>query len=246
MKRSLLPATLLLIAVGASPPPYQAVAVPNGGSIVGQITYTGPHVERKEIMPTVDASVCGQHGMIESDDLVVSKSGGLQYAVVRITDIKAGRPASDLPATLLVQKGCMFSPHVFAVATGTLVRERNEDGVLHNVHTHSTKNPSVNFAHPPTKPEVDLATFTAPESVKVTCDVHSWMSAWIWVCSNPYIAVTGPDGSYKITGVPPGQYHVEVWQESLGRTVRDVTVTAGKETRFDASLPVPAAAPSKK
>jgi plastocyanin len=249
MKRSFLLAAILLVTNGASPPPYQVVPVPNGGSIVGKISYAGPKVDRKEIMPTVDATVCGQHGMIESDELVVSSSGGLQYAVVRLTNIKAGRPASEIPPTMLVQKGCMFSPHVFAVATGTLVRERNTDGILHNVHTHSSRNPSVNFAHPPSKPEVDLASFGAPESIKVTCDVHNWMTAWIWVSSHPYIAVTGPDGTFKITGVPPGQYKVEVWHETLGKSSHDVTVTAGKETRLDVSLPVPttrAVAPAKK
>jgi len=240
MKKFLFLAAVLLFTSGASPPPYQVISVPNGGSIVGRITYVGPKVERKEIMPTVDPTVCGQHGMIESDELVVSSSGGLQYAVVRLTNIKAGRPAADIPPTILVQKGCMFTPHVFAVPTGTLVRERNTDGILHNVHTHSARNPSVNFAHPPSKPEVDLASFAAPESIKVTCDVHSWMTAWIWVSPHPYIAVTAADGSYKITGVPPGQYHLEVWQESLGKSAREVTVAPGKETRLDLSLPAPA------
>src|SRR5438067_12952650 len=101
---------LLLVTGGASPPPagYKVVPVENGGWIGGRIMYTGPRAERKEIMPTVDAPVCGQHGMIPSDDLVVSPGGGLQYAVVRITNITAGRPASDIPPTLFLQKGCMF------------------------------------------------------------------------------------------------------------------------------------------
>lgn len=239
MKRALALAVALLAASGASPPAYKVVPVQNGGWITGRIGYVGPRAERKEIMPTVDAPVCGQHGLIPSDELVVSSSGGLQYAVVRLTNITAGRSASDILPTLLVQKGCMFEPHVFAVAVGTTIRERNTDGVLHNVHTHSSRNPSVNFAHPPAVPEMPLSSFAAPESVKVTCDVHGWMSAWIWVSAHPYIAVTGADGTYKISGVPPGQYRLEVWHESLGKSVRDVTVTAGKETRIDMSLPAP-------
>lgn len=248
MRRVLALAAVLLAASGASPPAYKVVPVENGGWIAGRIGYVGPRAERKEIMPTVDAPVCGQHGMIPSDELVVSSAGGLQYAVVRLTNISAGRPASDLPPVVLLQKGCMFQPHVFAVAVGTTVKERNTDGILHNVHTHSSRNPSVNFAHPPSVPEVPLAKFAAAESVKVACDVHAWMSAWIWVSPHPYIAVTGADGSYKIAGVPPGQYRLEVWHESLGKTARDVTVTAGKETRIDMSLPAAspkAGAPAK-
>jgi plastocyanin len=252
MKRLLTLVVLLIASGGAAPAPpvaYKVIAVENGGWITGRIVYTGPRAERKEIMPTVDAPVCGQHGMIPSDELVVSSGGGLQYAVVRLTNIAAGRPASDIPATLLVQKGCMFQPHVFAVAVGTTVKERNTDGILHNVHTHSSRNPSVNFAHTPSVPEMPLTSFAAPESVRVTCDVHSWMSAWIWVSRHPYIAVTGADGAYKIAGIPQGQYRLEVWHESLGKSSRDVAVTAGKETRIDMSLPASpakAGAPAKK
>jgi hypothetical protein len=67
------------------------------------------------------------------------------------------------------------------------------------------------------------------------------MSAWIWVSRHPYIAVTGADGTYKIAGIPPGQYRLEVWHESQGKSSCDVTVTAGKETRIDMSLPAPLA-----
>ncbi len=249
MKRILALVFLLLASGGAAPPAYKVIPVQNGGWIAGRIAYTGSRAERKEIMPTVDAPVCGQHGMIPSDELVVSAGGGLQYAVVRLTNIAAGRPASDIPPALLVQKGCMFEPHVFAVAVGTAVKVRNTDGILHNVHTHSSRNPAINFAHPPSVPEVPFTSFAAPESVKVTCDVHSWMSAWIWVSRHPYIAVTGADGAYKIAGVPPGQYRLEVWHESLGKSSRDVTVVAGKGTRIDMSLPAQpakAGAPGKK
>ena len=80
MKRVFALAVVLLVASGASPPAYKIVPVENGGWIAGRIGYVGPRGERKEIMPTVDAPVCGQHGMIPSDELVVSKAGGLQYA----------------------------------------------------------------------------------------------------------------------------------------------------------------------
>jgi hypothetical protein len=237
MRRIVALAAFTLAVLGASPPGYKVIPVTNGGSIAGRVAYVGPRTERKEIMPTVDAPVCGRHGMIPSDELVVSSNGGLQYAVVRLTNITAGRPATDLPVPVLVQEGCMFHPHVFAVPTGASLRERNKDGILHNVHTHSTKNPPVNFAHPGSVPEVPFSTFPAPESVKVTCDVHNWMSTWIFVSPHPYIAVTAPDGSYKIAGVPPGQYRLEVWHETQGKSSREVTVAAGKETRVDFTLP---------
>ncbi len=231
--------TAFLAAIGAAPPPYKVIPVQNGGWISGRVTYVGPHVSRQEINPLTDSQVCAQHGLVHSDEMVVSSSGGLRYAVVQLVNITAGRPASDLAPTELLQNGCMFEPHVFAAVVGAPVKERNQDGILHNVHTHSRRNPAVNLAHVPSVPEMTLATFTAPESVHVTCDVHKWMSAWIWISPHPYIAVTAADGTYKIGGIPPGKYRVEIWHESLGKTFRDVTVEAGKEARVDQVLPVP-------
>ena len=248
MKRVVALLSAFAFAVGAAPPharpphapayQYKVVPVPNGGTIAGRITYHGTPPPKKQINPLVDSQVCAQHGLISPQDLVVASNGGIQYAVVRLTNIEAGRPATDIPPTTMLQQGCMFEPHVFAVAIGTPVKERNTDGVLHNVHTHSTRNPSVNFAHVPSVPEMTMATFSAPESIKVGCDVHNWMSAWIWVSPHPYIAVTAADGSYKITGVPPGQYHLEIWHETLGHVLRDVTVEAGKESRVDETFPL--------
>ncbi|MGE5177213.1 MAG: carboxypeptidase regulatory-like domain-containing protein [Hyphomicrobiales bacterium] len=230
---------VFLASIAAAPPAYHVVVVSNGGTISGQITYAGTPPARKEINPTVDAAICGKHGPIASDDLVVSARGGIQYAVVRLTNITEGRAATDLPVVSLVQQGCMFEPHVIAVSAGFPVYERNLDGVLHNVHTHSARNRPVNFAHIPSVPQMLLAKFSAPESIRVTCDVHNWMSAWIWVVSNPYIAITGPDGGYSIAGIPPGHYKVEIWHDTLGSVTREVTVEAGKTTRLDQTYPLP-------
>lgn len=239
MIRSVALVAVFLATIAASPPAYHVVTVTNGGTISGRITYAGTPPARKEINPTVDAAVCGKHGMIPSDDLVVSAKGGIDYAVVRLTNITEGRASTDLPVVSLVQKGCMFEPHVMAVSVGFPVFERNLDGILHNVHTHSVRNHPVNFAHVPSVPQMLLAKFAYPESIRVSCDVHNWMNAWIWVVSNPYIAITGPDGGYSIAGIPPGHYKVEIWHETLGSVTRDVTVEAGKTTRLDQSYPLP-------
>jgi uncharacterized protein (DUF2141 family) len=73
-----------------------------------------------------------------------------------------------------------------------------------------------------------------PGIVRIECDSHGWMLAWIYVADNPYYAVTGKNGSFTIPDVPPGQYTLVVWQEHTGATEIPVTVKP-KETT---SVPV--------
>jgi uncharacterized protein (DUF2141 family) len=59
--------------------------------------------------------------------------------------------------------------------------------------------------------------FLKPEiMIRVKCNIHSWMHAFIGVVDNPYFAVTGTDGSFKIPNLPPGDYVLEAWHETLG------------------------------
>ena len=67
----------------------------------------------------------------------------------------------------------------------------------------------------------------------VTCDLHSWMSAWVVVTDQPYVAVTGTDGTFSIDDVPPGEYKVRIWHEEMGEVIRDVVVKAGESSTVD-------------
>jgi hypothetical protein len=65
---------------------------------------------------------------------------------------------------------------------------------------------------------------TATGPVHLKCDVHSWMSAWVFVATHPYYAVTKEDGSFSIGDVPPGDYSVKVWHGRLGEKAASVKV----------------------
>ena len=62
--------------------------------------------------------------------------------------------------------------------------------------------------------------------VPVRCDVHGWMNAYAGVVAHPFFAVSKPDGSFEIKGLPPGGYTIEVWHEQLGTQTSKVTVDA--------------------
>jgi plastocyanin len=111
----------------------------------------------------------------------------------------------------------------------------NPDGVLHNVHTFSTANPSINKAQPKFK-KVLTEKFDKAEIVRVQCDAHGWMSGWIVVQDHPYYAVSGDDGSFKIDNVPAGKHTVQLWHESGAKLAKEVEVKAGQPTKVTFEL----------
>lgn len=75
----------------------------------------------------------------------------------------------------------------------------------------------------------------ATDVVKVKCDVHEWMSAYLVPVTHPYVAVTDAKGEFEIGQVPHGSYTIVAWHEVMGTMKRQVTVAEGAsaEVAFD-------------
>jgi hypothetical protein len=69
--------------------------------------------------------------------------------------------------------------------------------------------------------------------MRVKCDVHSWMTAYIGVEPHPYFAVSGERGAFRIAGVPPGRYSIRTWHERYGQLSQAVIVKAGQTTTIE-------------
>jgi plastocyanin len=206
---------------------YEAGAVSNGGSISGAVKYKGTAPAPTKLEVNKDKEVCGQSEKV-AQDLVVGSDGGIKWAVVSIKDITKGKAFEDKKATL-DQKGCEYLPHVMLSPAGKEIEILNSDGILHNIHTYSTKNPPVNRAQPKFKKSI-AETFKEPEAVKLGCDVHGWMHGWLIVQDHPYYAITDDKGSFKLTDVPAGDYEIKVWQEKLGESTQKVSVKPGADS----------------
>ena len=194
-----------------------------GGTIEAEVKYNGaPVIEKLKV--NKDVEKCGNEAMIEK--VVVGGNKGLANAVVSVPEAKGAPTAKKLS---IDQHGCKFVPHVSATTPGE-VELKNSDDILHNIHTYSTANPSINKAQPKFK-KVMTEKFDKPEIIKLTCDVHSWMLGWIAVMPNPYFGVTDTNGVTKIENVPPGKYKVEVWHETLGKQTKEVEVKAGQAAK---------------
>jgi len=132
------------------------------------------------------------------------------------------------------QRDETFVPHLLAITTGTTVDFPNSDHIYHNVFSLSK---TARF---------DLGRYAAghsnhvrfdnPGIVRVFCDIHSHMNAFILVFSHPFFAITDTDGRYHIDNVPPGTYNVVAWNEGVSSEARPVTVTDAGVAELDFTL----------
>ena len=220
-------------APAASAPVKTTDAAPaapaNTGTVEVRVAYAGPPVV-ETISINKDVEQCGTQARIEK--IAVGDRNGLAWAVASVAGLE-GPPTARTPK--LDQRGCQFRPHVVAMEPGEL-QILNSDGILHNIHTYSDANAPINKAQPKFK-KVMTETFTKPEMVRVTCDVHSWMNGWIAVLPHPYFGVTDERGVTRIEAVPAGSHTLEVWHAELGQRTADVAVKPGETVQVVVEFP---------
>lgn len=215
----------LAILLGAAPlSPSRGTAGP-AGVIEGHVAFLG-----QPPPPTiVFESGATQHV------LYLDERHGLRYAVAFLAGASAVSGAEEAPTTLN-QSGFVFRPQVLAVREGQPVRFTNEDSANHNVRSQSGR-PENRFDAYTGTGHVHTARFRGQggeEPLVITCDIHPWMVAWIYVFGHPYFAVTDGAGRFRITGVAPGAHRLAV-RHPAGGLARDlpVRIEAGGTTRVE-------------
>ena len=223
MRKILAIALTVALIAGAAAFTGRPATAQGGGAVEVEVKYNGaPQIEKLKI--NKDTEKCGTEAAIEK--IAVGSNKGLVGAVVSAPEAKGAPTAKKIS---IDQHGCKFVPHVSATTPGE-VELKNSDDILHNIHTYSTANPSINKAQPKFK-KVMVEKFEKPEMIKLTCDVHSWMLGWVAVMPNQYFGVTDASGVAKIENVPAGKQKIEVWHEVLGKQSKDVDVKAGQTTK---------------
>jgi hypothetical protein len=204
------------------------------GTITGHVRITGKlpgnSVIRMGVDPKCNELNKGKQAVNEVVKATID--GSLANVFVRLEGKFPKTPIPTTPVTLN-QSGCIYSPRVTGVRLGQSLQIRNSDNLFHNVHSRSDQDNSFNLAQPKAG-VVDTYTPKKEEvMMRLGCDVHRWMAAYIGVVAHPYFATSDGAGKFTMVQVPPGTYTIHAWHEKFGAVKKTVTVKAGGTATAD-------------
>ncbi|PYP89519.1 MAG: hypothetical protein DMF61_02285 [Blastocatellia bacterium AA13] len=197
------------------------------GTVTGKIMLTGAAPAPKRIDMGQDAK-CGEANSNPQTETYMVSDGKVQNVFVYLKGGPADKYEYPVPSESaeLDQRGCRYNPHVLGVQAKQDIKITNSDATTHNIHPTPTKNQEWNESQAPGSGAKDKS-FSRPETlIKVKCNVHPWMTAYIGVLGHSFYAVSGKDGSFTIKNVPPGDYTLVTWHEDLGEQTQKIKVTA--------------------
>jgi plastocyanin len=198
----------------------------------GRFVFDGDPPAAAKVNVTKDVECCGKFDL-KSEKVVVGSDGGLASVVVWVRTKKVKvHPDYEQSAGDQIDfdnKDCRFAPHVEAIRTGQTLRLKNSDSVAHNSQALTNANPQFNVNLPPGGNHEVVFKKSERLPVPISCAIHPWMKGYLVVKDNPYMAVSGEDGKFKIEKLPAGtELEFQVWQESSGY-VDDVKIDGKKQ-----------------
>jgi hypothetical protein len=214
-------AAALLLGASAIPEPQQGVSLKGNVRIKGEIPR--PKRFRMDVEKHCAAAVKGME--IDGDDIVADPKGNVKWAFVYVKSGLAGKKF-DVPKTpvMMQQQTCRYNPHVTGIMVGQDLLIKSGDPVVHIPHVNPKSNKEWGFSQSKLGEE-RTKQFTAPEvMVRLICDVHQWMEAWIGVLEHPFWAVTDAAGRFEIKGLPPGKYVIETWHEHYQPVTQEIEI----------------------
>ncbi|MEO8258852.1 MAG: carboxypeptidase regulatory-like domain-containing protein [Acidobacteriota bacterium] len=176
------------------------------------------------------------------ETVMAALDGSMANVFVQLEGSFPDTPVPTEPVTI-DQRGCVYTPRVVGVRLGQVLQVRNSDNVLHNVHGLSGRGQGFNVGQP-LAGMVNKFPLTQEETMlKLSCDVHTWMRAYIGVVKHPYFAVTAKSGTFEIAGVPGGSQTIQAWHEQYGPIKKTVVVKPGGVTTVDFAFSAVESAP---
>lgn len=209
-----------------------------GAGITGTVKLQGDPPKAKSMTITKDEKVCGE-GQRAVDEVTVTGDGMLSDVVVFIEGKIDGVSAPEPPdgGYKLIQRGCRFVPFVSYVPKKQEFTILNDDPLAHNIHAYEiigrARRDLLNFAQPEKgHTKVQKMTPRRGNIIQLTCDIHDFMSGWIFVPDNPF-AATVTEGQFSIEGVPAGTYTLKAYHPVFGFVEQQVELADGKTLQVD-------------
>ena len=208
---------------------YEEIVITNGGTIRGTVKVNGNFPKLSPLQISKFKEICKD---VPNESLIIGPDQELRYAMVTLEGISKGKAVEKESVHEIDNSRCRFVPHVLAASVGQFVLLKNTDPILHTAHAYFTAGqPQFNVGLYPSK--VSRKPLVSPGVIKIVCEVHPWMSAYIVVAEHPYQSVTDIYGEYLINEVPPGTYKLKAWHESLGTQEKQVEVKPGGSHNVD-------------
>ncbi len=209
-------------------------------AVDGTVRFEGEPPAESTLRMNADPKCDELHGgeKVTTALYVVGEEGGLADVFVWVKDVPEGDYPTPAEPQKITQKGCLYSPTVMGLQVDQVLEIENQDDILHNVRALARTNRPFNLGQPGVG--VRTKSFKEPEdAIKVKCDVHPWMESHIFVLDHPFFAVTGPEGSFSIAGLPAGTYTLGVWHSRLGSQEAEIVVGADGTATADFSYSMP-------
>jgi hypothetical protein len=227
---------------------YDEITVRDGGAISGRVVLNGPpppaRIYHMVFSPNIDfcTRISDGNGNRLLREFLVADDGAFQDVVVAVVGVERGKAFDFTPSLTL--EHCRMGPFVTAVRNGHPMSIVNKDPVVHDVQGYTSGNPyTFMMFNKPMLPESSASKQVRLRDghfiFRTQCGVHDFMQSWGMAVGNPYFAVTGPDGTFTISDLPPGTYDVVAWHPHMTVKAQRVTVqgngTAPLHFAFDAS-----------
>ena len=222
---------------------YESGTVTDGAIVRGKVTFKGSVPEPKEfkLHRYPDRAFCGElsdgngHRLLK--EVTVGHEGGLKDVVIVIEDIQKGKPFTFTDAEVEATM-CQFLPFVTVVSDKRRVTVVNRDPVAHDIQGYAYDLAGVDIVlHRPalnSSGTTDIVQLVKGRKVfTVQCGMHPYMQNWGYAIDNPYYAVTDVNGSFALTDLPAGTYHIKAWHPILGTHVQKITVKSNETVSLD-------------
>ncbi len=230
-------AASMAFSVSAQAAKYKEIDVSGGGTITGKVNIGSAKAKVQDYTISKNPEVCGSGNRTVS--FIREGNGGLLDAVVYLDKVKEGKKfPAGLKKITVDQKRCEFIPYLSVMQNQGELEAINSDPVLHNIHTYEligrARRTVLNVSQPEKGNIVTKKIkLRKGAGMKVECDAHDFMHAFVFVARNPYYAVVNDSGEFEIKDVPPGKYTIKAWHGTLGEKKGKVTVKADGTAKVD-------------
>jgi hypothetical protein len=200
------------------------------GSIIGEVKFISEPPKMAVVKVSKDQDYCGE--TLPNETYLIGSDGALKNVVVFIETEPSKATGDPQKENILNNTGCRYSPRILAMQKGEKLKVKNNDPKLHIPHSYLEDRTVFNLSLPFKGTTIDATSRIRQAGVlKVVCDTHAWMLAYIHVFDHAYFTVSDEHGQFTIPNLPAGTYILKAWHEDGGIRSQEITVPESGDVR---------------